>query len=260
MSRLPARSLIMDLLVARRGMALSSREAVRAGRLFSITPNAIRTALARLSAAELVSGDGHGNYRVGARATELTDELRGWRQLAERVVDWRGAFVAVHTGALPRTDRPALRARERALAMTGFRELERGLFLRPDNLADGVVGTRYRMRRRGLDANAPLFVASSFDDETYRRILGLWRDVDLNERYREMAARIDAWLAQRPGQALEAAAHDVFLLGREALRAVVFDPLLPPPLVDVALRAAFVRRVVTLDDEAQRIWDTYLTS
>jgi len=53
--------------------------------------------------------------------------------MLQRVCEWNGAWIAVHSGPLGRSDRSASRARERALALVGLRELDRGLFLRPDN-------------------------------------------------------------------------------------------------------------------------------
>ena len=64
---------------------------------------------------------------------------------------------------LGRSNRVKLRARDRALAMLGLRELERGLYVRPDNLAGGVEEVRSRLNRLGLDADAAVFVAMDFD-------------------------------------------------------------------------------------------------
>jgi phenylacetic acid degradation operon negative regulatory protein len=45
-----------------------------------------------------------------------------------------------------------------------------------------------------------------------------------------------------------------FLLGDAAIRSLVFDPLLPAPLVDVRARRAFVASVKRFDRAGQKVW------
>ena len=82
---------------------------------------------------------------------------------------WSGAYCAVHTGALGRSDRTALRRRERALSLLGFRELAPALSVRPDNLVAGLDGVRERLRKLGLEPQAPVFLAQGFSPEEERR-------------------------------------------------------------------------------------------
>ena len=42
-----------------------------------------------------------------------------------------------------------------------------------------------------------------------------------------------------------------------AKRQIVFDPLLPPPLVDVGERRAFIETMKTMDREGRRIWKRF---
>jgi phenylacetic acid degradation operon negative regulatory protein len=57
---------------------------------------------------------------------------------------------------------------------------------------------------------------------------------------------------------LEAAARESFTLGREAIRQIVFDPLLPHPLVDVTLRTEFLACTQRFVDHGHQIWRTFL--
>ena len=135
--------------------------------------------------------------------------------------------MAVHAGGLGRTDRTAVRQRERALELVGFRELEPGLYVRPDNLVDGVAGARERLYKLGLDATAPVFVASSFDPERETRVQGLWDGKALTKSYVQTRAQLEKWLARASKLEPEVAARESFLLGNKAIRQVVFDPLCP---------------------------------
>jgi phenylacetic acid degradation operon negative regulatory protein len=60
--------------------------------------------------------------------------------------------------------------------------------------------------------------------------------------------------ARAPALDLETAARESFILGGDAIRQIVYDPLLPPPLVDVEERAAFVAAMLAMDREGRRIW------
>jgi phenylacetic acid degradation operon negative regulatory protein len=52
----------------------------------------------------------------------------------------------------------------------------------------------------------------------------------------------------------EVAARECFLLGGQAIRHVIFDPLLPDPLVNAKDRQAFVQTVREFDQLGHSIW------
>lgn len=248
------RRLILNLLLAADGQALSAREAVAACALLGIRENSTRVALVRLAAAGLIEAAGRGSYRLGPQASGLADEVATWRDAEQRVTDWQGDWIAVHTGALGRSDRVALRGRDRALAMLGLRELERGLHLRPDNLAGGVAAVRARLLKLGLDAGAAVFVARDLDAAREAQARTLWDGQALNANYRRGRERLEQWLARADRLEPEVAARESFVLGNEAIRQLVFDPLLPAPLVDVEARRAFADTVRRYDRAGHRIW------
>src|SRR5690606_11792537 len=66
------------------------------------------------------------------------------------------------------------------------------------------------------------------------------------------------WSAGTPSLSIEAAARESFLLGNDAIRQLVFDPLLPAPLVDVDARRAFVDAVRRFDAVGHSIWRRFL--
>jgi phenylacetic acid degradation operon negative regulatory protein len=170
------------------------------------------------------------------------------------VREWHGGWIAVHCGALGRSDRKALRNRARALGMLGFREFERGLFLRPDNIERDLDAVRKRLYLLGLERGAEVFLASGFDASRETRIRKLWDGKALTANYRRLRRELESWLAGCARLDPDTAAREVFLLGGKAIRHVVYDPLLPDPLVDVQTRHDFVECVRRIDRVGQQIW------
>ena len=252
------RQLILRLLLGAGGTPLAARDAVRACALFGIPANGVRVALARLAAAGLVAPVGRGAYRLGRSAATLAADVGAWRDTGARTREWRGDWIAVHVGALGRSDRPALRARGRALGLLGLRELDRGLHLRPDNLAGGVAAVRERLIRLGLERDAAVFRAGGFDVARERRARSLWDGKALGRGYRATRERLERWLAGSARLDLQAAARQSFVLGDAAIRQLVFDPLLPAPLADEQARADFVDAVIRFDAAGQAIWKDFL--
>jgi phenylacetic acid degradation operon negative regulatory protein len=173
------------------------------------------------------------------------------------VREWSGDWIAVHAGALGRSDRVALRARQRAFGLLGLAEFERGLHLRPDNLAGGVDAVRERLRRLVPDTGFTVFVASALAPDHDAAARALWDGRALNHRYRTLAAELDRW--DPAPLSLEAAAREAFERGNEAIHTRVFDPLLPAPLVDTDARDAFFAALRRFDAAGQAIWQQFLS-
>jgi phenylacetic acid degradation operon negative regulatory protein len=254
------RHLILNMLLGADSQALTAREAVVACALFGVREASTRVALARLAATGMVEATARGAYRLGPNAHELAAQVATWRDAEQRVCDWSGGWIAVHVGALGRRDRRALQARERALHLLGLAELERGLHVRPANLAGGVADVRARLHSLGLEDAAAVFVAQDFDPAREQQARALWDGRELTRRYRETKRRLDAWLARSDTLAPEVAARESYVLGNDAIRELVFDPLLPAPLVDTAARNAFLAAVVRFDAAGQAIWQRFLDS
>jgi phenylacetic acid degradation operon negative regulatory protein len=254
------------------GGPLSARDAIDACALFGIRENSVRVALVRLSAAGMIEAEARGTYRIGPKAVELAEDVLAWRTAESRVRKWNGGWIAVHCGALGRSDRAGSRQRDRALKLLGFRELERGLFVRPDNLVGGVTEVRNRLYKLGVEPEAAVFAAQGFDGERDARARSLWNGKALTKSYVQMRQRLEKWLVRAKHLDKEARARESFLLGNDAIRSLVFDPLLPEPLADVSERRAFVDTVLAFDraghaiwrnlsspEEAAEIWDDLLT-
>jgi len=254
------RHLILNLLLGTGGEALTARDAVASCALFAVRESSTRVALARLAATGLIEAAGRGAYTLGPNAAELAADVATWRNAEKRVCDWNGGWIAVHVGGLGRSDRVALRGRDRALRLLGLGELERGLHLRPDNLVGGVAAARERLVKLGLEDDAAVFVAKDFDPGREQRARALWDGSALTSRYRAKSRRLGDWLARSGTLEPPVAARESFLLGNDAIRDLVFDPLLPAPLVDVEARRAFVDAVVSFDAAGHAIWKRFLNA
>ena len=251
--RLAAKSVILELLSAAGSRPGPARLLVAACSLFGISENSTRVTLARLLADGTLETTARGTYRLGAGTQELTRQVTSWRTLEAEAIRWDGAWVCAFTAELPRSDRAALRRRGRALRLLGFRELARGLWVRPDNLRGGVASVSSRLASLGLDPAAPIFEAR-FDPAFDLRARSLWDGRALASSYRTTQKRLERWLASERSRDRDTAARESFLLGREALKQVLFDPLLPDALVDVAARRAFFATARRFDEVGRRIW------
>jgi phenylacetic acid degradation operon negative regulatory protein len=249
-----AKSVILELLVAMRGAPLSARAAIVACALFEISENSTRVALVRLSSSGRIEAVGRGAYRLAEDAEDLAREVASWRIAESRLRRWTGGYVAVHAGSLGRTDRAELRRRDRALQMLGFGEVDRGLHLRPDNLAGGVEGVRSRLYALGLEREAMVFLASSLAADLDARAQGLWDGKALTVAYKRLRSELERWLKRAPRLEPDVAAREAFLLGGRAIRQIIYDPLLPAPLVDEGERRAFFATARQIDDEGREVW------
>jgi phenylacetic acid degradation operon negative regulatory protein len=252
-----AKSLLLDLLSAAGHSGAPVKRLLVACQLFDISENSVRVTLVRLSAAGLIEATGRGEYRLGAAAGGLAREVAAWPSAEQRVRPWSGGWLAVHTAGMARGERSVLRRRSRALRIVGLRELERGLFVRPDNLEGGVDGARLRLHSLGLEEQATVFIATSFDSRAEARARGLWDGRALGVSYRRSKARLEKWLERAHRLELDVAAREAFLLGGSAIRAIVYDPLLPVPLVDVEERRRFVETVRRFDRAGRAIWKAF---
>ena len=253
-SRVNPKHLVLDLLLAVGDQVLTSRQAVAAAALFGITENSLRVTLARLCASQLIEATERGAYRLGSAGTGLAGEVASWRTAEQRVRPWHGDFIMVHSAALTRSDRSALRQRERALEMLGFRELQHGLHARPNNLERDLDTVRLRLQALGLDPQAAVFVGSGFDKGLHATLTQLWDGATLSASYQTRQHELLNWLASAPTLDTARAARESFLLGGAAIRQIVYDPLLPEPLVDTARRHAFIETVHQFDAAGRVIW------
>ncbi|REH38963.1 PaaX family transcriptional regulator [Paraperlucidibaca baekdonensis] len=252
--KLNARHLILDVMLASDAHVLSAKEAILACRIFDISENSVRVALVRLSAEGLIEGAGRGSYRLADAARDLAGDIATWRQAEQRLRPWQNDWLVVFSAGLGRSDRTALNRRERALQMLGFRALDKGLHVRPNNIEKDVDAVRRRLHSLGLESDASVFSASDWAPAREAEMLKLWDTQQLIEQYAASQTHLRDWMARAADLDPEVAARECFLLGGKAIRQVIFDPLLPEPLVEAKVRQAFVQTVREFDQLGHGIW------
>lgn len=247
-----AKSLILDLLSTLRGHSMPVRTLVAAARLFAIEENNLRVSLARLCAAGVIERDERGLYRLGVPATAVERQITSWRRLEERVCDWHGGWIAVHGG--PPTRGAAGRRSAQALRFLGFRALEPGLMLRPDNLAGGVTGVRDELRALGLDPHAAVLGLRDLDADRERRARGLWNTGRLLAGYQKARADLTASQVRLATLTPDDAMIESFLLGGSVLRELALDPLLPESILPAETRNELVAAMREYDRIGRAAW------
>jgi phenylacetic acid degradation operon negative regulatory protein len=258
---LTARTLTLDLLSTLHTGAMPVRALVEAGELFGFAANNVRVSLSKLYAEGRVSRDDRGHYRLSQVTKQLSTELRRWRKLEEQQHPWPGDWLAIHCPRLGRGS--PRRRRERALAVLGFRPLEAGLYLRPDNLTGGVETVRSRFFSiASLDAedaaNPLVYGVRELDSAADLRARGLWNAEDLTRSYRRRAKELEASRSRLPRLSEPDAMVESFLVGANVVRELMLDPLLPSPILDPAPRRALVEAMLEYDELGRGYWAPFL--
>lgn len=252
------RSLILDLLGTVGRSSAPVRALLEAGELFGIGGNRLRVALARLCSQGLVERDARGRYRLGASAQAVNEEIRAWPRIEERLRDWNGGWVAARAGRLPTASSRVRRDRARARALLGFRALDPGLELRPDNLAGGIAGVRERLAALGVAGPGVVFGIRELDPESDTAARRLFDAEGVVEGYRSARAVLQASAARLARLPRAQAMAESFRLGGAAIRRLVLDPLLPDEIVPSAERRRLIESMRRYDRLGRDIWSGWL--
>lgn len=251
-----ARSLVLELLsTLRDGSAMPVGALVEAGALFGLTENNIRVTLTRLRAEGRVQRDERGRYRLGGAAEAIGAYVRTWRDRPRRTRPWDGTWLAVHAGA---ATRGAQRGRTRALRLLGFALLRRGLWVRPNNLAQPLEALRAELAALGLPPGDLVCTLANLDAATAARAQRLWDVAALRRTWRTLATTLAASEARLPSLDPTAAMAESFRTGGRALRALVLDPLLPEAICPTAERDAVLERMRQYDRLGRLAWSHLL--
>lgn len=261
------KSLILDLLSTMPSTAVAVRFLVAAAGLFSIDENATRVALTRLLACGLVERDERGAYRLGAAARPVHEKVRSWRNAEALVRPWDGSWVGVVGGGLRSGRDRRARARKRAIELVGLKALRPGLWVRPDNLRDGIEGARAALARLVDDGGpgrpggveeASVFRLDRFSSDDLERALRLWPVAELERGYRLAVDRLAQSTRRLAGVAEAEAMVETFLIGGSVLRQLALDPLLPDPILDTRQRRAMIEAMRVYDGLGRSLWSGFL--
>lgn len=262
MQPLTARSLVLDLLSTLRGGTMPVRALVEAGALLGIEENNIRVSLARLYASGRIERDERGRYRLGPAVAAISGRLRSWRDIDQRQRAWRGDWLAVHCARLGRG--PARNRRERALELLGFREIETGFSLRPDNLRGGLDSAREQLVSLATGADATdtalgrVFLVSDLDPASDLEARSLWDANALAQESRASLANLRDSEARLPRLSDEEAMIESFVVGGRVLRQLVRHPLLPAEILDPAPLDDLLMSMKHYDKLGRAAWSRFL--
>ena len=253
-----ARKLLLKLLGSRDNIKMNASAAVRVGALFGISENNIRVTLTRLQSAHLITLVERGYYKLGDEGIRFAKEIHQWREDENGLVPWQNDWVVAQTSPNAKSDQKQNRNNERALKLAGMKKLANDFYIRPNNFSGGAGEVRDKLYSLGLSRKALLFSACDFDSKTQTKAMELWRHLNLESLYRNGCNEIEESLARLTSLPLEEATKESYVIGDRALYHLVFDPLLPTPLVDVAMRERYRNLEKKYDDIGAQIWLRFL--
>lgn len=252
------RRLLLKLFSSRDGVQMNASSAVRIGALFGISENNIRVTLTRLQSANLLQLVERGFYELGPEGKLLASQINAWPTVETSLCAWRNDWIAALTNTLGKSDRSAKRVRERAFKLTGMKEVSKDFYIRPNNVVGGVDEVRNRLLNLGLDKRTLVFNTSQFSLQQEEVNRSQWHSEALEKGYQTGLQEIQQSLLRLNRLSLDDAAKESYLVGDRALQQLVFDPLLPAPLVDVSLRKRYRAKVYEYDKEGAAIWQRFL--
>ncbi|WP_151827964.1 PaaX family transcriptional regulator C-terminal domain-containing protein [Acinetobacter oleivorans] len=253
-TKINARHLIIDLFLSSAYSQLTIKQILIAAKLFNMSDNGIRVATTRLLNEGMIESVERGIYQLSPSTKDWAKVILNRKNGIKQTKEWQQNYLAVFTGTLGRIDRTALKKREHALHQFGFRELETGIYIRPDNLAYSFEKTCEELVLTGLENEAKISIIQKFDSKTVSLIPSLWDTKQLEENYEMYSQDIQEWLLNYKNLSLKEAATQALLLGRETITLLMNDPLLPPPFVNEHARNQFAQNVQQLDSIGQKLW------
>ena len=249
-----ARELILTLIDSAASQSLTARYFVAAGDIFGIDSGSIRVALGRLVRDGALRQVERGVYALGTRGGTLHRMVRSWWQVESSVKPWTGAWLAVMSAHLPRSDRRIQRRRERALGLFGFAPARTGLWLRPENLTISIQELHNALLDLGLDDEALVFSMRDLHPADAVDVKALWDRKAIEKKYKRHIKALADSTKRLPDYSDEEAAREVLLLGREVTRDILLDPLLPESLIDTGLRQQMVNDMGDYDRLGKPFW------
>src|ERR1700683_2193877 len=255
---LTARELVIDFRANRVPREMSVQEIAGVGNALGFSEQSLRMALTRLVEQSVAANTGRGLYRLSGSGEAMRLEVRKWRNLDDLAKPWSGAWIGVFDAGITRSDRAALRRHERAMRLRGFRELQAGLWIRPANLRDSVAELREHLRALGLHPGALVVGLNDLDDEARAKATSLWDTAAMLARYRALADELIASKRKLERIPLDTAAAESMVLGRDVIRHINLDPVLPEELMPQRALSNLIRVMSDYDQNARQIWRRFM--
>lgn len=230
------------------------------GSLFGIDAAAMRVTVGRLTRQGLLCSPQRGVYCIGPEGEIISQTARDWVNVEQRIGRWRGEWIMVHTSHLGRSNKVALRARERAFRLNGLAEFVSGLWCRPANFSEPLSGTRARLLALGLEPEAVILQTSKMPGRGTKELFALWPRRELEKSYSRHIRSMEKSLSGLHNLNLADAARETMLIGEAVIRQINADPLLPDPMVDIHSRRKMIELMKGYDRSGRDIWLEFMDS
>lgn len=245
---------VLDMLSSWEGRSLPVVALCKGGSILGLSEQSIRVALTRLVRQGKAMKLERGRYQLIPEGNELLGEIKGWYEKSQSTKAWNGKWIGVCDTLVARSKRTVWRRHQKALAIRGFRTLESGLHLRPDNLQGGVDLIRTDLRALGLAKQAIVFGLQDMSPEDEDQAMSLWDVSELERRYQKLLIALTESESRLSGLSNEEAAGETLILGRQAIRCIIQDPLLPVEISRSDLRNTLVDRTRSYQARARDFW------
>ena len=255
-----ARALVLSLMSSTDASPQAIGRLINAAALFGIEASTLRVAVTRLMKDGLLESPERGVYSPGPKAQALMRRVQQWEHVAERMVDWNGDWLVALTKHLGRSDRKQLRARERALALFGYQQTEEGFWVRPANLSGNLDRHRADLTDIGADEDIILMRAGEIAMVGPQDWASLWSPKALSRSYAQAIKKMEQSLDRLATRSMDDAARETLLIGQPVIRAINFDPLLPPELGDQDGFLRMAEKMRAYNKVGQACWRAYHAS
>jgi len=255
---LTAKELVLDFLSNRAPREMGARVIVDSAGALGFSAQSIRMALTRLVEDRLALSTGRGMYRLAPSGDAMRREVRKWRSTLAMTQAWSGAWIAIYDAPIARSDRKALRLHEQAMRLRGFREFRAGLWLRPANLRLPTAELRTQLEALGLHRDAMVAELRDFDERAQAEAMHLWDIKGLLASYEDLTGALEVSERRVKKMELAKAAGETLVLGREVVRHLNLDPLLPEELMPQRPLHTMVQTMMTYDDVAREMWRRFM--
>jgi phenylacetic acid degradation operon negative regulatory protein len=249
-----AQTLILDILKSGYPDSCSVRYLIKCGFLFNITENTMRVTIARLTKNGTITSHSRGFYSISTQSLVVENELWNWRSGQKITTSWNGQYYAVACQSLGRSDRTALKKREKSLLLMGFASMEKDLYLRPTNLIFTPQQIQNKLTTLGLEKNAKFFTITDVNTPHQTLISDMWNTSGLMKQYQEQEELLGDWMKKQHALNQDQQLMESYLLSKRAVRIIFFDPLLPDPYIIGQTRDRFVDMARRFERNSFGIW------
>lgn len=255
---LTAKELVLDFLSNRAPREMAAKVIVDSAAALGFSEQSIRMALTRLVEEELARNPARGLYRLAPSGDAMRREVRKWRNITALTQSWSHDWICIYDAPIARSDRAALRRHEQAIRLRGFREFRAGLWLRPANLRLSTAEVREELGALGLHRDALVAEIRNLDEPARDQAMGLWDVKVLLASYEALMAAMESSQRRVAWMELADAAAETLVLGRDVIRHINLDPLLPEELMPQRPLRAMVHKMLEYDEKARMIWRQFM--